>query len=173
VGPQDIPGVSVCRAPDLLEKRMLGDESASVSRERAEEPELCRGEMNLVYPAADGLIAKVDSQPIEIEDRLEANGPGPTEYGPEAGDQFARCERLWHKVVCTCFESNHPVVVGGRATQDDQRHCAPFANSMTKLDGIAVRELQLDNCSVWRPESRAVERFLEVARGKYREACAP
>jgi hypothetical protein len=66
-----------------------------------------------------------------------------------------------------------PVVLGGSATQDDQRHGAPFANAMTKLYGIAVRELQLDNCSVRCPESRAGERLAEVARGKYREACVP
>jgi hypothetical protein len=151
----------------------MGDESAAVSRERAQDPELCGGEMNLVLPAAHSLVAKVDSQPIEIEDRLEANRPGAAEYGPEAGYKFARRKWLQHEVVCTCLESDHRVVLSGIATQDDQRQRAPFSNPMTKLHGIAVRELQFDDRSVGCSEGRAVERFLEIARGKYREARVP
>ena len=101
MSPQDTPGIEVCRAPDLVQERMVSNQSAAVSRERTEDPELCWGEMNLALVSVYGLVAKVDSQPIQVEDRFAANGFRTAEDGTETGHQFARRKWLWHEVVRT------------------------------------------------------------------------
>ncbi len=88
--------------------------------------------------------AAVDLEPAEAQQRIGRRCAAP-QHGAQAGQQFARVERLGQVVVGAQLQADH--AVGGIAPrgEHDDRHGAGCAQAGADLEAVAVRQHQVED----------------------------
>src|SRR5262249_6181117 len=91
---QGLDVLDVLRSPDLGEQLAVGHQPPAISRQRAQQLELDRGQMDLLALAPDDARGEVDPQAVGLDARLALAAPGPAKRGLQPGDELACAERL-------------------------------------------------------------------------------
>ena len=92
VGPQHLDVVFVLDPPDLDQEGAVGHQAAAVAGQRPQQPELGRGQVNLLALAQHGAGGEVDLDSVGDDLRLGALGPSPAQ-NRLAGGRPARAGR--------------------------------------------------------------------------------
>ena len=95
------------RPPDFFEQEAMREDFARMMRERRQQLVLQRREMNFFAAREDSASGQVDRQIAVLEGagfRLVGSAVGVTQRDSNAGQQFARAERLREIVVGTGIE---------------------------------------------------------------------
>src|SRR4051812_16505139 len=127
LGPQPLdvhvhqPGVGgVPVAPDLLQQHLPGEHLARLARQRHQQVELQRRELDRPALAQHLVTGDVDAQ-VPDRQRLRRLVLGPPQPRPDPRDQLLRLERLDHVVVRAGLQAQHHVHGVALRRQHDDR----------------------------------------------------
>ena len=160
VGAKQRRRIGVLGAPDLGQQLAVGHQQAAVERERAQQRELERRQVDVLAVEGHAVGGEVDDQPVGLDPRLRRVAPGAPQHRLHAGHELTRRERLRDVVVGSALQRRDlGLLVGDRGEHDD-RQLAPAAQLAADLDPGAVREHQVDDRGMRAGDRRAVERLL-------------
>ena len=139
-------------APDPLQQLVARDDAAALQRERVEEAELGRRQLDAL-PVDVGLdVQGIDEQLLGL-DRLAAlvalRPHAPPGRRAHAGDQLLHGERLHEVVVGADLERVDAVVLGAARTHDDDRRADPLlARRLEQPPAVEAGEHQVEHAHV-------------------------
>ena len=138
------------RLPHLLEQPPAADRRARIARERGEQVELLRRQLELAR-RRDARGARA----VDLERCRRAAGPRravrratPARDGADARDQLAQAERLHDVVVGAELEPDDPVGLLAARGDDDDRHVRALAQPPADVEPVDVGQAQVQQHEV-------------------------
>jgi hypothetical protein len=111
VGAQRLRVRLVPRTPDLLEQRVVGQESTTMTDQDAQQLEFDRSQVDLLAVAAHDVRCEIDLEAVQRHAGLVVAAMSSPQGRMQACDQLARSERLGQLAVRAGVERAHLVLL--------------------------------------------------------------
>ena len=129
------------------------------SGELAEQVELDRRQVDLLAVTPHGAVGEVDLQVADPDGRVAVLAPSP-QHRAHPGEQLLAAEGLGDVVVGAGVERPDLLALVADRGEDHDRDLAPAPDVGRDLDPVAVRQHEVEDDRVWRPDRDGVERLL-------------
>ena len=158
--------VRVLRPPDLDEQRAVGHQPAAVARERAQQVELDRRQVDLLAVAAHGAGGEVDLEAVGVDRRLVGAGAARAAQRGRAAARPARAARTaWSRSRRRPPRARGPSPSSSPTAESTRIGISLHSRSApADLDAVDVGQHEVDDRRVGRAHRGAVERLLAGRR---------
>ena len=161
-------------APDLLEELVARDDPPLLQRERVEEAELGRRQLDALATDVGLDVERVDRQLLDLDwlaATLVLHADAATSRRAYARDKLFHGERLHEVVVGADLEGVHAVVLGPTGAHDDDRRPDPLgARRLDQLPAVDAREHEVEDAYIRPLVAKAREARLPLVHPQRIEA---
>jgi len=139
-------------APDLVDQLGPAVDAFGMVHQEIEQPKFDRAKRNLARAGGDALGTGIEAQTGHLHRIVSHLRHAPAQHGVDAGDQFARPERLGQVVVGAAFEGHDLVGLTAPRGHHDDRQIArgrAGAQAANQRDARLARQIPFEDQHVW------------------------
>src|SRR5512140_1331539 len=139
-----------------IEQLLAGQDAPRALRERAQDRELVRRDLDGIAIERDRHLLRIEDEPADLHGLLRRAGlAAHAAHGrPDPGQELARRERLGHVVVGADLEAEHAIGFLGARRDHDDRHVGPRPELARDFNAVAPGQHDVEHDAVVLPAQR-------------------